>query len=214
LRALVDRFDGGGIDEIFVVGGDVPQPVGPYDSTISMLKAMAELGNAPARIGVAGYPERHPLIGDQALHEALAAKQAFASYAVTQICFDPGTVVHWIERIRRLGIGIPVYVGFPGPLKRRKLLEISLRVGVGDSVRYVRKHGGLVGRLLRRPFRPDVFATGLSALIERRGWDQLGVIGSHINTFNQAESAEQWRRQELAAVGGRPGEAQAAEGEG
>jgi len=197
LRAIVRRLDGAGIEDAFVVGGDVPEPVGPYDSALAMLRDMAEIGAGPARIGVAGYPERHPLIGARPLIEALRGKQALASYVVTQICYDPRAVFSWIETIRNRGIDLPVWIGFPGPLSRRKLLEISLRVGVGDSLRYVRKHGGLVARLMRRSFRPDDFLAGISGRLSQ---SNPGVRGFHVNTFNQLEAVERWRQQALTAA--------------
>jgi methylenetetrahydrofolate reductase (NADPH) len=87
----------------------------------------------------------------------------------------------------------------PGVVNRLKLLEVSLRVGVGDSVRYLRKHGSLVARLVRRGgYRPDAFTANVSALLESGA---AAVAGFHINTFNQVESTERWRRGLLARYG-------------
>jgi methylenetetrahydrofolate reductase (NADPH) len=122
-----------------------------------------------------------------------------ASYIVTQICYDPTLIFAWINRMRGRGINLPVYIGMPGVVNRLKLLEMSLRVGVGDSIRYLGKHGSLMARLVRRGgYRPDAFVANVSLLLERNAAD---VVGFHINTFNQVESTERWRRGLIARYG-------------
>ncbi len=189
------------IDEIFVIGGDLAEPHGPYPSALSLLRAMAETGRTLPAIGVGAYPERHPLIEDEDLLRALLDKQAFATSMVTQICFDSATIVRWLTAVRARGITLPAHVGMPGVLKRRKLLEISLRVGVGDSVRYLTRHGSIVARLMRRAgYRPDALVATLAPFVDDPA---LGIEGFHINTFNQVEGTERWRRQALGIYGGR-----------
>jgi methylenetetrahydrofolate reductase (NADPH) len=199
LDEIASRLVDAGVREIFAVGGDSPRPAGPFDSSESMVVALAELGRRFDRVGVAGYPERHPLIESTALHRLLREKERFASYVVTQICFDPPAVVAWIRGLRDRGFGLPVHVGVPGAVSRAKLFEISVKIGVGDSLRYLRKHGGIVGRLAARAgYRPDAFVRDIVALLER---DPLGVVGFHINTFNQVQTTERWRQEMLASAG-------------
>ena len=199
LAEVVGRLENVGVSEIFVVGGDSPEPVGPYGSAASLLQALMEGGHRFERIGIAGYPERHPLVDDASLVRALREKQPFASYVVTQICYDSAAVIAWIRRVRGEGISLPIYIGMPGAVNRVKLLEMSLRVGVGDSLRYLRKHGSLMARLVRRGgYQPDAFLANLSPLLEE---ERAGVVGFHINTFNQVESTERWRQGLMARHG-------------
>lgn len=198
LRTILGRAAEAGFRELFVVGGDSTEPAGPYASAGELLREMAELDHAVEAVGIAAYPERHPLIGDEELLRALLEKQPFARHMVTQICFDPRTLVRWLDEVRARGVTLPVYVGVPGAVRRRRLLEISLRVGIGDSVRYLVKHGGIVARLLRGgSYRPDGFLAGLVPLVAGRG----DVLGLHLNTFNQVEATERWRRETLRAYG-------------
>jgi methylenetetrahydrofolate reductase (NADPH) len=199
LTDVMARVHAMGIREVFVVGGDGREPAGPFDSSLSLLRAMADSDQRFERVGVAGYPERHPLIDNPGLIQALADKQPFASYVVTQICFDPAAITAWIDRIRQAGVDLPVYVGMPGVVNRAKLLEITLRIGVGDSLRFVRKHDGLVARLVgRTAYRPDALIAGLSPDLAQPG---AAVAGIHINTFNQVEPTMRWVRQALARNG-------------
>ena len=196
LQEVLRRLEDSGLREMFVIGGDVREAIGPYDSTLQMLRDMTQIGHSLERIGVAAYPDGHPLIDDPALLDALADKQPFVSYMVTQICFDPVRVAAWLRGVRARGIELPVYLGIPGVVKRRKLIEVSLRVGVGASTRYITKHGGIVARLMRRgSYRPDPFVNRAIGLL---GAPDNRLAGFHINTFNQVESTERWRRQFLA----------------
>jgi methylenetetrahydrofolate reductase (NADPH) len=199
LGEVTSRLVEAGVREVFVIGGDGDEAAGPFDSALSLLRALAESGRPFDRVGVAGYPERHPRIPHEALLQALLDKQPFASYVVSQICFDPWVVAGWLDRVRRAGVGLPVYLAMPGAMKRAKLVEISLRIGVGDSLRFVRRHGGLVAKLVGRgAYRPDTFLAGLP-----RAFDGSGptFAGLHINTFNQVESTIRWLQDTLTRNG-------------
>ncbi|MGA2368924.1 MAG: methylenetetrahydrofolate reductase [Dehalococcoidia bacterium] len=195
LRQILDRLEDHRMEEVFVIGGDVPVPAGPYDSAGSLIAQMFETTNRPKRIGIAAYPEGHPLISSSKLLQALREKQRLADYMVTQICFDPATIMRWLAGIREQGIKLPVYLGIPGVLKRKKLLEISLRVGVGDSTRFLTNHVGMITRLLRSPvYSPDVLVTRTLAVA---GDASLPIAGFHIYTFNQCQATERWRQKAI-----------------
>jgi len=129
----------------------------------------------------------------EALMQALKDKQPFVNYMVTQICFDPQIIGKWLADVRANGIILPVYIGIPGILKRSKLLEISLRVGVGDSTRFLKNHLGMVARLLQHDmYTPDKLVKKITGLTR----DQV-VAGFHIYTFNQCLSTKNWREKAL-----------------
>jgi methylenetetrahydrofolate reductase (NADH) len=210
LQEILGRLDAPGIRRVFVIGGDGHDPVGPYASAGDLLVAMADIGHTLEDIGVGGYPEGHPLVDDPTLFEALVAKQSFATHVATQICFEPRRVADWIARIREHGIELPVVLGMAGAVNRRRLIEVSLRVGVGPSVNYVSKYGGLVARLMRRGgYRPDAFVAHIAPFVANRDY---GIAGFHVFTFNQVETTERWR-QELVATYGRAARPIAAVGE-
>jgi methylenetetrahydrofolate reductase (NADPH) len=189
LERLVQRLDGTEIREVFVVGGDA-DPAGQYADAGDLLEELAGLAHPFVRIGVGGYPEGHPLIADDRLLEALLRKQPFATHVVTQICFDAGAVADWAADMRAAGVELPVVVGLPGVVERRKLAEISLRTGVGASLSYLRKHGRQIVTLARsRRYDP----TGLAEAVADRAADgSLGIRGVHLFTFNQVEQTRDW----------------------
>lgn len=191
LDAILMRTTASGIDDIFVVGGDRQEPIGPYRSAGDILDVLASHPLRPAAIGVAAYPEGHPLIDDRQLEAALEHKAQLATYMVTQICFDARTLLDWLARVRSGGITLPVYVGATGQVDRRRLLEISVRVGVGPSLRFLRKQRS-AGRLLRAS--GDTVQRFLDAIDARCDDQELGIAGCHFFTFNELVAT--WRRQQ------------------
>src|SRR5205085_3064450 len=45
LENLIAQIESMGIREVFVVAGDIDQPLGPFDGAASLLRAMAQLGH-------------------------------------------------------------------------------------------------------------------------------------------------------------------------
>lgn len=197
LAEILGRLAAARLDEIFVIGGDVPVPAGPYDSSGALIADMAQMENRPHRTGIAAYPEGHPLINSQSLLKALQEKQPYADYMVTQICFDPTGIFRWLADMRAQGISLPVYLGIPGVLKRSKLLEISLRVGVGQSTRFLTNHLGMIARLVSRDiYNPDRL---VSRILQAERDTSLNIAGFHIYTFNQCQATERWRQKAAKA---------------
>jgi methylenetetrahydrofolate reductase (NADPH) len=96
----------------------------------------------------------------------------------------------WVADIRAAGVEMPVVVGLPGVVERRKLAEISLRTGVGSSLRYLRKHGRQIVTLARsRRYDPTPLA---EAVADHAADETLGIRGVHLFTFNQVEQTRDW----------------------
>lgn len=181
LDALLSRMAEAGLDHVFLVGGDAAEPLGPYRSAVDLLPVIRSHTHAPSTVGVTAYPEGHPLIDDLTLLDALRRKSHAADYMVTQLCFNPDTVVRWLAGVRDAGVSLPVYVGVPGAVDRRRLVELSLRVGVGASISFVRKQRGL--RLFARR-TSDVAGELLGAIGPQVG-GRSGIAGLHFFTFNR-----------------------------
>jgi methylenetetrahydrofolate reductase (NADPH) len=194
---IVARLHELGVGDLFVIGGDVARPAGAFHSCASLMPVLRRFGYE-GLIGVAAYPESHPLVSSDELWDALAAKQEHAAYMVSQICFDADTVVSWLEEARARGVKLPLWVGFPGVVDRNKLMRVALRIGVGDSTRFLTKHGSLVSRLVKPGgYNPDELVAGLAPHVGTRS---LGISGYHINTFNQVAGTERWRKGALQAM--------------
>ena len=201
LAEIAGRLAEAGVTDIFVPGGDREEPVGKFDSAYEVLAALDDSEYEFEEVGITGYPEGHDFLDDRTLAEAMAKKEPYATYIVTQLCYDSDAVVEWIEEIRAQGIELPVEVGIPGVMKYQRLMEISQKVGVGDSVRFLRKTTGILGfaRQLvgsRGKYTPDDLIEGLAPYADDPDY---GIRGVHVYTFNQTPDTEDWRRR---TVGG------------
>jgi methylenetetrahydrofolate reductase (NADPH) len=195
LDEIVRRLDDLDVREIFVIGGDTRKPVGPFSSAVELLSAMADAGHDFEHVGIGGYPGGHPNIDDKTLRQTLLDKRPFATYVVSQMCFDPDAILNWVADIRRRGIGLPVYIGLPGVVERKKLLQISLKIGVGDSARFLTKYTQVLTKFLKPGgYSPDELVKNLGPFVEDQDYN---LAGFHMYTFNQVESTEEWRRQVL-----------------
>ena len=192
LEEIAERLGSAGIDEAFVVGGDAPSSPATFGDAGDLLEALWAESQPRLRIGVAGYPEGHPAVSGATLLDSLRRKQPRADYITTQICFDADALVRWLNAIRSAGIELPVIVGLPGPVERRKLAEISLRAGVGASLRYLTRHHRSVVALARaRRYDPTALAVAVGAHLDEPG---LGIAGVHLFTFNRVEETQAWVR--------------------
>lgn len=189
LDEIVARLVSAGVDSVFVPGGDAdPSPDG-YPDALALLEDLDLMGRPFAEIGIAGYPESHPTIGDGDMAEAMAAKSRYATEIVSNLCLRGQAVKAWIRRVRRDGIDLPIRVGMPGSVERHKLLTMAARIGVGESTRFASKNMQLFARILA----PGGF--GPAEFLRHVEWAmQAGqnVTGLHIYTFNQVVGIEQW----------------------
>jgi methylenetetrahydrofolate reductase (NADPH) len=199
VEKIAARINEHGITEIFVVGGD-PDPVGPYADGLSLMKDLLPLCPTVRIVGVPSYPDHHTVIPDAALDEALLAKQALIKelglegFTSTQMCFNVKTIEQWLRRQRERGLTLPVHLGVPGAVDRTRLLSLGTRLGIGSSLRYLRKNSGAIMRMFSpSSYDPDKLITPLS-----KHADELGIDGLHLFTFNSIDSTVAWQQKALA----------------
>jgi methylenetetrahydrofolate reductase (NADH) len=198
LKDILSRLQVAGMHEVFVIAGDVPRAAGEFTGALALLRAMAELGNTPERIGITGYPESHPFIDDDVTIQAMWDKRRYATHIVSQICFDQKTLGGWIRRVRRRGVDLPIYVGMPGPVDPLRLIQIATKIGIGESARFLKGHGGWLRRLvLPGGYSPDRFLVGLLPHALEPG---SALAGLHLYTFNRLAECERWRNRAITRV--------------
>jgi methylenetetrahydrofolate reductase (NADPH) len=195
---VVQRLRVAGVTSVFVIGGDVATPAGPFGDAYSLLQAMEAVDHPFDQVGIAGYPEGHALIPQEAVDLALKQKASLATRIVTQMCFDAETTVSWARDTAAAGVDLPVYVGMPGPVNRQKLVRITARIGLGQSARFLRKqHNALWRFLLPGAYSPTRLVKRLGTALPKSA---TNIAGLHIFTFNELHETERWRRGLLASV--------------
>lgn len=198
LREILATVGALGIESIFVPGGDRPQAVGRYATALELLRSMSEFGHDLRYVGVAAHPEGHPNVDDETLVAELERKQRHANYMVTQLCFDAPALARWLARVRERGITLPAWIGLPGVIDRAQLLKTSLRIGVGDSLRYLRRNTQGAAKLLGSAvYRPDPLLREIAPIAANPAY---GVAGYHLFCFNQVAATEAWRNEMIGAL--------------
>lgn len=191
LREILKRLDGAGVESVFVPGGDAAQPAGDYDCSLDLLRDIADIGHVFDDVGVAAHPEGHPMVDDAESLQLLREKQQYANYLVTQMCFDPDVLTKWLLGIRRAGVSLPAWLGLPGVVEIPKLIALSLKIGVGQSVRVLKQQKGLIRKMISaKPYQPDELVAGL---LPHLGDPLLDIPGFHLFSFNNVERTERWR---------------------
>jgi methylenetetrahydrofolate reductase (NADPH) len=190
LRDFVRRITDLGVDELFVIGGDGDEPVGKFSEAAEVLQELGEFDHGLSRLGIGCYPEGHPKIADDALFDALSRKQQYADYMVSQLCFDARALAGWLRSARDRRVTLPLRIGVAAPLQIRKLLELSVKIGVGQSLRFLSKQHGMVGNLLLgRTYEPMDL---LLALQQEVSFTDFSVEGLHLFSFNQVDATLAW----------------------
>ena len=193
LEEVLARLQEAGVRELFVPAGDATEP-GEYQGAAELLEAMGDARTRFDRIGITGYPESHHLISDEETIRAMFAKAEMATDIISQLCFDPATIGWWIGAVRARGTRLPIWIGMPGCVDNRKLVRITMKIGLGESTRYLRHNRNVLGRVLARQFKPDRLLEGLARIVSD---PDANVGGFHLYTFNEVARTERWRRRTL-----------------
>jgi len=197
LEEVASRLLAAGIRELFVPAGDADPPAGEFHGAADLLRAMGDLRGRFDEIGITGYPESHHVISDEETIQAMFAKAPMATCVISQICFDAAVIEGWIAQVRARGTDLPIWIGLPGIVDYARLIRISMRIGLGESARFLGHHRSWMGRLIARQFKPDALMRALAPTIADPG---ARIAGFHFYTFNEVERTERWRRATLARL--------------
>lgn len=120
LAEVIDEYAEAGINHILAIRGDMPGgPTVPWVRHPQGLENATELVRLVRRrhpsavIGVAAFPDLHPDRRDAALDARILVEkqEAGASFAITQLFFEPDRYFELVERVRALGSDLPIIPG-------------------------------------------------------------------------------------------------------
>jgi methylenetetrahydrofolate reductase (NADPH) len=195
LGEILQRLREAGIRNAFVVAGDVEEPAGEFEGAAALLLAMAEIGHDLEEVGITGYPESHPKISDEMTIQAMYEKAPYATYIISQICFDPEVTSGWARQVWSRGVKLPIRVGMPGYVNHQKLVRIAAAIGLGESARFLtRQRNWFLKLFVPGGYSPDRLIRGLLPGFTD---PESNIQGLHIYTFNEVEKTETWRREML-----------------
>jgi methylenetetrahydrofolate reductase (NADPH) len=201
VREIARWIDAHAVRDVFVIGGDAPDPFGPYHDAAAFISALLDARPALERVGFGGYPDGHAAIPSDVLAAAITDKQqllveaGLSGWVSTQMCFDTAVVTDWITRTRAGGLHLPIHLGIPGVIDTVKLLTMGTKLGIGASLRYLRKNRAVVSKLAAPGgYDPMDMLVPMAADLDR-----LDIAALHVFTFNQVANTVAWQH---AVTGG------------
>jgi methylenetetrahydrofolate reductase (NADPH) len=199
IEAILLRYAGSGIGNIFALAGDRPAGIA-YDKSrdsfphaIDLVKFIRRFNESGAHsdhrgfgIGVAGFPEGHPATPNRLLEmDYFKAKvDAGADYIITQLFFDNHDFFDFRERCTLAGIHIPIIAGI---MPITSIGGLNRMAELAGGTRFPAK---LLGAL--QPCQDDpemVRRVGIQyALDQCRGLLENDVAGIHFYTLNRSDA--------------------------
>src|SRR6202035_4081964 len=138
---------------------------GPFRSAADAIDSGLFRRRGIRTLGIAGYPEGHPKIGNDALFKALAEKiataeaTALAVEIVTQFCFDARAILDYVARLRGFGFEQPLRIGLVGPTSISALLRYAARCGVRASTQALAHRSGMLRQMFALTIPDDLIRT-------------------------------------------------------
>ncbi|PAU57537.1 methylenetetrahydrofolate reductase [NAD(P)H] [Pseudomonas indica] len=188
LRELLARYKDAGIKRIVALRGDLPSGMGMASGELRYANELVEFIRAETgehfHIEVAAYPEVHPQARnfESDLANFVRKAKAGASSAITQYFFNADSYFYFVERVRKMGVDIPVVPGIMPITNYSKLARFSDACGA-EIPRWVRKQLEAYGDDIDsiQAFGEQVITEMCERLL------QGGAPGLHFYTLNQAE---------------------------
>jgi len=117
-RAILDKLEQRGIENLLALGGDPPQGATEWkphpDGFHHAIELVREArGRGAFAVAVAGFPEVHPRALSRALDLRYLKEKvdAGASAIITQLFFDNEDYYRFVEDARKAGIAVPIVPG-------------------------------------------------------------------------------------------------------
>jgi methylenetetrahydrofolate reductase (NADPH) len=180
-----------GVDSVLVIAGDRGE-CGPFRRAIDAIDSGLLRRRGIRTVGIAGYPQGHPRIGDEELDRALAEKIAAAEAIgliveiVTQFCFDAQAVLDFIARLRAFGFDHRLRIGLVGPTSLAALLRYASRCGVRASAQALARRAGLMRQMFALTTPDDLVRTLAEAA-------PAGIV-PHFFSFGGIAATSRWAR--------------------
>lgn len=187
LEILLDYKDMG-INRIVTLRGDLPSGAGMADSELRYANELVEFIRHETgdhfTLEVAAYPEMHPQASSfvDDLKNFERKVKAGADSAITQYFFNADSYFYFVDRVRAMGVNIPIIPGIMPITNYAKLARFSDSCGA-EIPRWIRKqleaYADDSDSILK--FGEEVVSNLSRKLLEQ------GAPGIHFYTMNQAE---------------------------
>jgi methylenetetrahydrofolate reductase (NADPH) len=190
LRSLLKLYQSNGIQRIVALRGDLPSGMGMASGEMRYANELVEFIRRETgehfHIEVAAYPEMHPQARsfEDDLANFVRKAKAGADSAITQYFFNADSYFYFVERVRKMGVDIPIVPGIMPITNYSKLARFSDACGA-EIPRWIRKQLESYGDDLDsiQGFGEQVISQMCEQLLAG------GAPGLHFYTLNQAEAS-------------------------
>ena len=190
LDDFLARLNGeAGVRRALVIAGD-RDACGPFRSAADAIDSGLFRRRGLRALGIAGYPQGHPRIGDDELFLALAAKIAAAEATglaveiVTQFCFDASAMLGYVARLRAYGFEQPIRIGLAGPTGIGTLIRYASRCGVRASAQALARRTGLFRQMFTLTTPDDLIRALADAAPQN--------VSAHFFSFGGLPATARW----------------------
>jgi methylenetetrahydrofolate reductase (NADPH) len=192
LDDFVARLNGeADVQRVLVIAGD-REPCGPFRSAADAIDSGLFRRRGMRALGIAGYPQGHPRIGDDQLFRVMTEKIAAAEATglaveiVTQFCFDARAILDFIARLRAFGFDQSVRIGLAGPTSIGSLLRYASRCGVQTSAQTLARRAGLLRQMFALTVPDDLIRTLADTAPAN--------VSAHFFSFGGVPATARWTR--------------------
>ncbi|NRH26139.1 methylenetetrahydrofolate reductase [NAD(P)H] [Pseudomonas sp. MS19] len=199
LRELLALYKDAGIKRIVALRGDLPSGMGMASGELryanELVSFIREETGDQFHIEIAAYPEMHPQARnfEDDIANFVRKAKAGADSAITQYFFNADSYFYFVDRVRKMGIDLPIVPGIMPITNYSKLARFSDACGA-EIPRWVRKQLEAYGDDIDsiQAFGEQVITEMCERLL------QGGAPGLHFYTLNQsAPSLAIWNNLKL-----------------
>ena len=191
IKELLDFYRSKDITRIVALRGDLPsgmgRDIGELRYANELVEFIREETGDHFHIEVAAYPESHPQAPnmEKDLENFQRKVNAGANSAITQYFFNPDSYFYFVERVRGMGIEVPIIPGIMPITNYSRLARFSDACGA-EMPRWIRKQLEAYGDDTKsiKQFGEQVITQLCEKLL------QGGAPGLHFYTLNQSEPCE------------------------
>ena len=196
LDAFIKRLtEEAGLDDVLVIAGEADRQMGPYSSSIDVLRSGILDKYGIKRIGIAGHPEGNPSSPEHEVYNILREKAEFqretdaAMRIVTQFGFDGEAFANWAWHVKAMGIDLPIHLGVAGPAKITTLLKFAAMSGVGNSLKFFKKRAGAL-TALATTHSPEAVVEPIEAFWQENSDGPVAQM--HVFPFGGIKKSSEW----------------------
>jgi methylenetetrahydrofolate reductase (NADPH) len=189
ISVLMD-LEKAGVDNVLALRGDPPKGHTSFVPAKDGYRYASDLVRLIRKkfkfsVGVAGYPEKHVEAAsmDEDLKHLKEKVDAGADFIVTQLFFDNKDYFRFVERVRALGINVPVIAGIMPVTDIEQIKRFTVMCGATLPPAFLSKLESLAAD------KAAVIQAGIDHATEQcRELVQKGAPGIHFYTLNKSHA--------------------------